>query len=363
MTTTPEPVAAAAKARSPSPEIKSRSRAYSNASRYSDDDEGEGLAYARSSQDTDRVQFPSATADSSQRNRTAVGASTSRSPSSASAYSTQSKSKPQGLRLDPLSEDDQDSASVVSGPGRKTASAGDQQERRAAAATNLRAPARAMTSPTSPRTQRDQDRDRATVQRRNVAATKYCVRCEQSIPDGRWIQTDGPGVLCEQCWKAMYLPKCRRCNLTIEGAAISSADGQLKGKYHRECFSCFTCSKPFPDKSFYVFDGQPYCAYHYHEVSLIAMQTCAEAVSHSFYRRTIHCAHSPHVETRSRVHALYPTPATDTIPIILPASMSTRDRDPALATATGCEHGGARRSSGTTGRSTAGCSVNGMLAI
>ena len=47
--------------------------------------------------------------------------------------------------------------------------------------------------------------------------------------------------------------------------------------------------KPFPDKSFYVFDGKPYCAYHYHEEnnSLCAAARCGQpiegpcAVSHA----------------------------------------------------------------------------------
>lgn len=47
--------------------------------------------------------------------------------------------------------------------------------------------------------------------------------------------------------------------------------------------------KPFPDKSFYVFDGKPFCAYHYHEAndSLCAAPFCGApiegpcAVSHS----------------------------------------------------------------------------------
>lgn len=81
---------------------------------------------------------------------------------------------------------------------------------------------------------------------------------------------------------------------------MSSADGQLKGKYHRECFNCHTChvrpflpvsrslyklravlqQKPFPDKEFYVFDGKPFCAYHYHEAndSLCAARTCGQPI-------------------------------------------------------------------------------------
>ncbi|KAJ7632754.1 hypothetical protein FB45DRAFT_744696, partial [Roridomyces roridus] len=119
--------------------------------------------------------------------------------------------------------------------------------------------------------------------------TKVCVRCEKKIDDGKWVQMDGGRVLCETCWKNMYLPKCRRCNLPIEKQAVSSSDGQLKGKYHRECFNCHICHKPFPDKTFYVHDSKPLCAYHYHEAndSLCAAARCGQpiegpcAVSHA----------------------------------------------------------------------------------
>jgi hypothetical protein len=126
----------------------------------------------------------------------------------------------------------------------------------------------ARTSPTRERstTRDDSKRERA------VRKPKVCIRCEKKIDDGKWVQVDGGGVLCEKCWKNMYLPKvrsficlgtrarvlflffadvrnlilqCRRCNLPIERQAVSSSDGQLKGKYHRECFNCFTCHVRF----------------------------------------------------------------------------------------------------------------------
>jgi LIM domain len=41
-----------------------------------------------------------------------------------------------------------------------------------------------------------------------------------------------------------------------------------------------SAQKPFPDKSFYVFDGKPLCAYHYHEAndSLCAAATCGQPI-------------------------------------------------------------------------------------
>ncbi|KAI0082836.1 hypothetical protein K474DRAFT_1702811 [Panus rudis PR-1116 ss-1] len=147
-------------------------------------------------------------------------------------------------------------------------------------------PTRSHTSPTLGTGRPD---SRHGMGKKRTPKIRVCVKCDKHIDDGRWIQMDGGSVLCDRCWKNMYLPKCRRCNKTIEKQAVSSSDGQLKGKYHRECFSCHTCHKPFPDKSFYVFDGKPFCAYHYHEAngSLCAAATCGQpiegpcAVSHS----------------------------------------------------------------------------------
>ena len=42
---------------------------------------------------------------------------------------------------------------------------------------------------------------------RRTKKKKECMRCEKTIEGGRWIATDTGGVLCERCWKNMYLPK------------------------------------------------------------------------------------------------------------------------------------------------------------
>ena len=42
---------------------------------------------------------------------------------------------------------------------------------------------------------------------RRAKKKKECMRCEKTIEDGRWIATDTGSVLCERCWKNMYLPK------------------------------------------------------------------------------------------------------------------------------------------------------------
>ncbi|CAE6446007.1 unnamed protein product [Rhizoctonia solani] len=142
--------------------------------------------------------------------------------------------------------------------------------------------------PTRSKTSTSASSTTSSVRRKRV---RTCAKCEKRIEDGRWIKIDDGGntVLCEQDWKMMYLPKCRQCGLAIETQAIYASDGQLKGKYHKECFNCYTCHKPFPDRSFYVHQERPYCEYHYHEAnnSLCAAPSCLQpiegpcAMSHS----------------------------------------------------------------------------------
>ncbi|KAG6335855.1 hypothetical protein ID866_3245 [Astraeus odoratus] len=144
-------------------------------------------------------------------------------------------------------------------------------------------PTRSHTNPSHPLVHSERVKAAGEVARIRNGCPKndrICARCDAKLQGGRWIQMDGGGVLCERCWKNMYLPKCRRCNLPIEKQAVSSRDGQLKGKYHKDCFNCHTCHKPFPDKEFYVFDGKPFCAYHYHEAndSLCAATSCGQPI-------------------------------------------------------------------------------------
>ena len=51
------------------------------------------------------------------------------------------------------------------------------------------------------------------VMKKEKAAKKVrtCLRCAKTIEDGRWVSVDGGGVLCERCWKNMYLPKVCVC--------------------------------------------------------------------------------------------------------------------------------------------------------
>ena len=83
-------------------------------------------------------------------------------------------------------------------------------------------PTRSITSPTYQRdSSKDSSRTRGVVDEKSVESVKErapnverkapekrkCIRCETTLVDKRWVQMDGGSVLCEKCWKNMYLPK------------------------------------------------------------------------------------------------------------------------------------------------------------
>ncbi|KAF7173727.1 hypothetical protein CNMCM6106_007764 [Aspergillus hiratsukae] len=45
--------------------------------------------------------------------------------------------------------------------------------------------------------------------------------------------------------------RCRGCGEAILGKSVSSKDGRLTGRYHRECFVCCHCRSPFETADFY----------------------------------------------------------------------------------------------------------------
>jgi hypothetical protein len=109
---------------------------------------------------------------------------------------------------------------------------------------------------------------------------RVCQKCGDAVGgQRRYVERDGV-VLCEADWKKMYLPACRRCKLPIEKSAVSSSDGQLKGKWHRACFTCTRCDSPFDGDDFYVHKGRPWCQYHYAEEAgtLCASASCNKPI-------------------------------------------------------------------------------------
>ena len=71
---------------------------------------------------------------------------------------------------------------------------------------------------------------------------------------------------------------CRGCGELIKGKSVSSKDGQLSGRYHRDCFVCKTCRAPFPTADFYVLGNHPYCNRHYHQLNGSLCKQCDRGI-------------------------------------------------------------------------------------
>ncbi|KAG5519695.1 hypothetical protein PMAC_001851 [Pneumocystis sp. 'macacae'] len=74
--------------------------------------------------------------------------------------------------------------------------------------------------------------------------------------------------------------RCKRCNKPIEGKSIRCSDGKISGRFHRECFKCFelNCQKVFTSSEVYVFEGEPFCAKHYHILNNSLCVACGEGI-------------------------------------------------------------------------------------
>jgi len=90
---------------------------------------------------------------------------------------------------------------------------------------------------------------------------------------------------------------CKGCREAIKGKSVSSADGRLTGRYHKQCFVCKTCSEPFSTATFYVIDDAPYCERHYHKLNGSMCQTCDRGIEGEYLETERKQKYHPHCLT------------------------------------------------------------------
>ncbi|KAJ1569340.1 hypothetical protein HK096_003419, partial [Nowakowskiella sp. JEL0078] len=86
-----------------------------------------------------------------------------------------------------------------------------------------------------------------------------CASCNKPI-QGNVFEHKG-AVYCAADYTRLVAPTCRACRKPVQGETICA----MGNTYHRACFVCTKCRKNFENKSFYVYDGEPYCKIDYHE--------------------------------------------------------------------------------------------------
>jgi len=81
---------------------------------------------------------------------------------------------------------------------------------------------------------------------------------------------------------------CRGCSQPIVAGqkSISSKDGRLTGRYHKQCFACNTCRGPFETADFYVHDDHPFCAEHYHALNGSLCSGCGKGIEGQYLEAT-----------------------------------------------------------------------------
>lgn len=97
---------------------------------------------------------------------------------------------------------------------------------------------------------------------------------------------------------------CRGCGEFIYGKSVSSADGRLTGRYHKQCFVCQTCQRPFPTADFYVMNNQPYCARHYHELNDSLCTNCDRGIEGQYLETEVQQKFHPHCFSCQECHII-----------------------------------------------------------
>ena len=91
--------------------------------------------------------------------------------------------------------------------------------------------------------------------------------------------------------------QCRGCGVQIVGKSVSSADGRLTGRYHKQCFVCQTCKGVFQTADFYVIENHPYCERHYHELNGSLCKCCDRGIEGQYLETELKQKFHPHCFT------------------------------------------------------------------
>ena len=111
---------------------------------------------------------------------------------------------------------------------------------------------------------------------------KECFKCEKCriiITDGNFAM-EGTSVYHPRCRSLAMGDVCRTCSKIIEDAILT-----YKGtKFHSDCFTCATCTKPLSGKPFSDIDGKLMCgpcstAYQLEKATLQKEKSAAEALA------------------------------------------------------------------------------------
>ena len=97
---------------------------------------------------------------------------------------------------------------------------------------------------------------------------------------------------------------CRGCGELIKGKSVSSADGRLTGRYHKQCFVCKTCQAPFQTADFYIMHNHPYCGRHYHVLNDSLCKNCDRGIEGQYLETEKRLKFHPHCFSCQECHRI-----------------------------------------------------------
>ncbi|CAI2733390.1 unnamed protein product [Schistosoma spindalis] len=101
-----------------------------------------------------------------------------------------------------------------------------------------------------------------------------CVECKQPIGAKSFIPRENQ-VVCVPCYEAKYAQRCTKCSEVIRRGGVT-----YKGNpWHKECFTCTSCSKQLAGLKFTSKDEQPYCADCYGELFAKKCTKCTKPIT------------------------------------------------------------------------------------
>ncbi|GAN11163.1 transforming growth factor beta-1-induced transcript 1 protein-like isoform X2 [Mucor ambiguus] len=87
-----------------------------------------------------------------------------------------------------------------------------------------------------------------------------CSACGTPFGDHSAFMVHNDKPYCQEDYMKMCGKKCNGCGEYISGEYINALDKE----WHKPCFICTDCKRPFTGGSFLVRDNMPYCEQHYH---------------------------------------------------------------------------------------------------
>ncbi|KAJ2854045.1 hypothetical protein J3B02_002866 [Coemansia erecta] len=109
-----------------------------------------------------------------------------------------------------------------------------------------------------------------------IVPASRLTRSNEVPPGVQAVEVQGRAY-CVRDYRRAHPLVCASCQQPCEVSRETSVHA-LDAWWHRGCFNCQECRRPFPDKSFYVFEQRPYCRYDYHKLNNSLCAACEDPI-------------------------------------------------------------------------------------